>query len=66
MANIRLICAAVKPAFRHKQTHRHTHRQTDCNFMYIYIYIYIYIYMRPIDHFRISATSITVPESTIG
>ena len=35
MPNIRLIRAAVKPAFRHE----HTDKQTDCNFIYIDIYI---------------------------
>ena len=35
MPNIRLIRAAVKPEFKHKQTDRQTHTQTDCNFIYI-------------------------------
>ena len=41
MQNIRLIRAAVKPAFRHEHTHTQTNRQTDCIFIYIDIYIYI-------------------------
>ena len=40
MSNIRLIRAAVKPAFRHEQTDK----QTDRLQIYIYIHIYIYIY----------------------
>ena len=43
MPSMRLIHAAVKPAFRHEQTDRHTDR---LQFLYIYIYIYIYIYGR--------------------
>ena len=44
MPNMRLIRAAVKPAFRHEQTHTQTDRQTDTQIAILYIYRYIYIY----------------------
>ena len=55
MPKIRLIGAAVKPAFKHEhthtdtQTHRHTDRQTYCNFIYIYIYIYVWSVILKMD-----------------
>ena len=38
MPNMRLIRAAVKPAFRHEQTDKQTNKQTDRQIVFIYIY----------------------------